>query len=237
MKYLIVNGDDFGVSEGVNCGIARAHREGVLTSTSLMVTAQSTVEAAAMSRDMPELGVGLHAVLTSEDFHPLLDFDDPVACREELLRQLDTFERLMNRPPTHLDAHHNIHRDRRLTPVFRAIAAERNLPLREHSRVRYFPGFYGQWDNGETHLEQVSVEMLCNILLTELHTEVTELACHPGYVDPQFATSYSSERAAELRTLCDPRVRETVAALHIDLINYTEWRELERRHQAEGGSS
>jgi predicted glycoside hydrolase/deacetylase ChbG (UPF0249 family) len=89
--------------------------------------------------------------------------------------------------------------------------------------VCYFPGFYGQWDDGDTHLEQVSVEMLCQMLLTELRTDVTELGCHPGYVDPQYLSSYSIEREAELRTLCDPRVREMIAALGIELINYAEW--------------
>ena len=37
MRYLIVNGDDFGLSPGVSRGIIEAHRHGILTSTSLMV--------------------------------------------------------------------------------------------------------------------------------------------------------------------------------------------------------
>jgi predicted glycoside hydrolase/deacetylase ChbG (UPF0249 family) len=222
MKRLIVNADDFGASRGINRGIAEAHHQGIVTSTSMMVTMPRAAEAAAMSRDLPELGVGLHAVLTSEDFRPLLDFGDADRCRAELLRQIDDFERLMNGPPTHLDAHHNIYRDPRLTPVFMAVASERCLPLREHSGVRYFPNFYGQWDGGETHLEQVGVEMLCEMLRAELRTEVTELGCHPGYVDPQYLSSYSSEREAELRTLCDPRVRQVVAELGIQLINFAD---------------
>jgi chitin disaccharide deacetylase len=36
-KRLIVNGDDFGISPGVNAGLVRAHREGILSSASLMV--------------------------------------------------------------------------------------------------------------------------------------------------------------------------------------------------------
>ena len=223
MKSLIVNGDDFGASRGVNRGIAEACRDGILTSASLMVTMPHAAEAAEISRDMPGLGVGLHAVLTTEDCHPLLDFNDSAGCRAELLRQLAMFEQLLSRPPTHLDAHHNIYRDQRLTQVFLGVAAERKLPLREHSPVRYFPSFYGQWDDGETHLEQVSVEMLCQMLMTELRTDVTELACHPGYADPEFTTSYSAERETELRTLCDPRVREAIAGLNIELINYADW--------------
>lgn len=223
MKRLIVNADDFGASRGINRGIAEAHSHGIVTSASLMVTMPYAEEAAAISRDLPGLGVGLHAVLTSEDFRPLLDFDDATRCREELLRQLDEFERLLNVAPTHLDAHHNIHRDDRLTPIFLAVATERRLPLREHSGARYFSKFYGQWSSGETHLEQVCVEMLCQMLRTELCAAVTELGCHPGYVDPHYISSYSIEREAELRTLCDPRVREAIAELQIELINHAVW--------------
>ncbi|HLT40373.1 MAG TPA: ChbG/HpnK family deacetylase [Enhygromyxa sp.] len=221
-KRLIVNADDFGASRGINRGVAEAHRRGIVTSTSLMVTMPRAADAAAMAADMPELGIGLHAVLTREDARPLLPFDDPDRCRAELLRQLDQFERLMKRPPTHLDAHHNIHRDPRLTPVFLAVASELGLPLREHSAARYFSSFYGQWDDGETHLEQIGVEMLCRMLGTELCGEVTELGCHPGHVDPEFPSSYSIEREAELRTLCDPRVREAVRALEISLITHAD---------------
>jgi predicted glycoside hydrolase/deacetylase ChbG (UPF0249 family) len=49
---------------------------------------------------------------------------------------------------------------------------------------------------------------------------VTELSCHPGYVDPDFSTGYNAEREAELRTLCDPRIRQTLAEQSIQLISY-----------------
>jgi predicted glycoside hydrolase/deacetylase ChbG (UPF0249 family) len=60
--------------------------------------------------------------------------------------------------------------------------------------------------------------MLCD----EIKEGVTELACHPGYVDPGFASVYSVEREVELRTLCDPAVRETVLELGLRLIGFGE---------------
>lgn len=225
MKYLIVNGDDFGASGGINRGVAEAHRNGILTSASLMVDMPRAAEAAEMSRQLPALGVGLHAVFTSEDGMPLIDFSDIRLCRDELLRQAQRFERLMGRPPTHLDSHHNIHRDGRLLPVFVAVSRERDLPLREHSAARYFSSFYGQWEDGETHLEQISVQMLSQMLETELRSTVTEFGCHPGYCDAEFATSYSSERKAEVTTLCDPRIRQKVAALGSRLIHFGQLKE------------
>jgi chitin disaccharide deacetylase len=216
LKYLIVNGDDFGASRGVNRGILEAHRRGILTSTSLMVNSPGAEDAVTLSRDAPELSVGLHVDLPSEAGKGHAGSPQVQA---ELREQLARFQALMGRPPTHLDSHHNVHRDPRLLPHFLEIAQEHGLPLREHSRVRYFSKFYGRW-GGKTHLEQLSVESLARMLRTEIGTGVTELSCHPGYLDPDFPTGYSAEREAELRTLCNPRIRETLAQESIQLIGY-----------------
>jgi len=63
VKRLIVNGDDFGYSREVNAGIIRAHRDGILTSASLMVADAARDEAAALAKENPALDVGLHLVL------------------------------------------------------------------------------------------------------------------------------------------------------------------------------
>ena len=63
MSYLIINADDFGFSQGVNAAIIKAHEEGILTSTSLMVSGGAAQEAIALAKNHPELAVGLHLVL------------------------------------------------------------------------------------------------------------------------------------------------------------------------------
>lgn len=62
-KTLIVTADDFGLSREVNAGVVKAHREGILTATSLMVAGAARDEAAALSREHPRLDVGLHLVV------------------------------------------------------------------------------------------------------------------------------------------------------------------------------
>src|SRR5262245_58421917 len=124
MKYLIVNGDDFGLSRGVNRGITEAHRLGILTSTSLMVDTPWAEPAAASARELPALGVGLHACLSDEEERFVIDPADVDGCRADLRRQFRRFEELMGGPPSHLDAHHNVHRDARLLPLFLELAAE-----------------------------------------------------------------------------------------------------------------
>jgi hopanoid biosynthesis associated protein HpnK len=63
MSYLIINADDFGFSPGVNTAIIKAHEEGILTSTSLMVSGDAAQEAIALAKNNPHLAVGLHLVL------------------------------------------------------------------------------------------------------------------------------------------------------------------------------
>ena len=215
MKYLIVNADDFGASRGINRGIIEAHQRGVLTSTSLLVNAAASGEAAELSRSAPDLSVGLHADVRDE----LKGTTDARRLCDALDGQMARFEELMSRPPTHLDSHHNVHRDPRALPGFLDLAREQGLPLREHSAVRYFSKFYGQW-GGETHLEQISAESLARMLETEIEEGITELSCHPGYVDPDYSSGYSKEREAELRTLCDPRIRQVLAEQSIQLVSY-----------------
>ncbi|MBN3895437.1 MAG: hopanoid biosynthesis-associated protein HpnK [Nostoc sp. NOS(2021)] len=62
-RFAIINGDDFGFSEGVNQAIIKAHKQGVLTSTSLMVSADAAKEAVTLASAHPTLAVGLHLVL------------------------------------------------------------------------------------------------------------------------------------------------------------------------------
>jgi hopanoid biosynthesis associated protein HpnK len=64
MVQIILNADDFGASASINTAIMRAHRQGVLTSASLMVTGNAAAEAVAMAREAPALAVGLHVVVT-----------------------------------------------------------------------------------------------------------------------------------------------------------------------------
>lgn len=64
MKVLIVNADDFGLTEQVNRGILDAHRHGIVTSTSLMANGPAFDPAVALARTAPGLAVGIHLNLT-----------------------------------------------------------------------------------------------------------------------------------------------------------------------------
>ena len=133
-RSLIINGDDFGFSSGVNRAIIAAHAQGVLTSASLMVTGEAFEEAVDLAKAHPALGVGLHltlgygrSVLSPEQIPHLVDQTgyfpgEPLqiglryqfnrAARRELpleiRAQLEKF-RQTGLPLTHVDGHLHHH--------------------------------------------------------------------------------------------------------------------------------
>ena len=64
MRSLIVNADDLGWTLGVNRGIADAHRNGIVTSTSLLANGPAFEDGVKTASELPRLGVGVHLNLS-----------------------------------------------------------------------------------------------------------------------------------------------------------------------------
>jgi predicted glycoside hydrolase/deacetylase ChbG (UPF0249 family) len=142
-RQLIVNADDFGETAGINRGIVQCHREGVVTSTSLMVTGRAVAEAVELSQENPRLSVGLHFDVWGEDEREF-DTHDLVATRDELRRQLDRFQQLLGRMPTHIDSHRHAH----LEPHLLRISWTGPARPACHSRRRTVTSSAGSTRNG-----------------------------------------------------------------------------------------
>lgn len=121
MKQLIINADDFGFTTDVNAGIVHAHREGILTSTTLMANGDAFKDAVRLSRETPTLDVGCHLVLvqgrsliTGRPFpdkpHQLLGLlaRGRLDVYGELRAQIEAILKAGIRP-THLDSHKHTH--------------------------------------------------------------------------------------------------------------------------------
>jgi predicted glycoside hydrolase/deacetylase ChbG (UPF0249 family) len=63
LRRLIINADDFGFTRDVNAGIVDAHRQGVLTSTTLMANGEAFDDAVRLAKETPTLDIGAHLVL------------------------------------------------------------------------------------------------------------------------------------------------------------------------------
>ena len=222
-KFLIVNADDLGASSGVNRGVFEAHVDGIVTSASLMVDGRASREAVAMARDHPHLSLGLHWDVWGEDERDF-DIGDVRAVGDEIDRQLEQFERLVGRAPTHVDSHRHAHRSAGVAGLFLERLEPLGIPLREDGRVKPVTGFYAQWEWMVTNLHHVSVEFLCELLREEVGEGWTELSCHPGYRSPDFHSVYLREREAEVRTLTDSEVRGQVDRIGIKLRSYADYR-------------
>jgi hopanoid biosynthesis associated protein HpnK len=133
-RRLIINADDFGRSVSINAAVIRAHREGVLTTTSLMVNEEGFPEAVRLAKENPRLGVGLHlslvcgrSALSAAAIPGLTNearrfSDSPVAVgfryffqrrlksqlRSEIAAQFETF-RATGLPLDHVNGHLHLH--------------------------------------------------------------------------------------------------------------------------------
>ena len=152
-KQLIVNADDYGRAPGVSRGILTAHREGIVTSTTVMVNQPGVEKQLAEALACPALGVGLHLVFTAwrpvlppESIPALVDANGlfleqhdvwaraeripPAQLEAELSAQLERFVSLAGRLPDHLDCHHFVHLYPPFFQVYADLAAQLQLPLR-----------------------------------------------------------------------------------------------------------
>jgi predicted glycoside hydrolase/deacetylase ChbG (UPF0249 family) len=226
-RYLIVNADDFGQSHCVNRGIVKAHGCGIVTSASLMVRWPGADEAAAYVREHPSLSLGVHVDLGERVFragewvplYTVVPLQDTTAISAEVCRQLDVFRRLMGRDPSHIDSHQHVHLREPVRTVLIEVARQLEIPLRHcSSDVCYRGSFYGQTAEGASLPDAISVDGLIHILET-LPPGYTELGCHPAD-GCDLNTMYRHERLDELRVLCDPRVRNAIKTMGIELRSF-----------------
>jgi chitin disaccharide deacetylase len=227
-KYLIVNADDFGQSCGVNRGVIKAYRRGIVTSASLMVRWPGAAEASAYAREHPSLSLGLHVDLGEKVFrggewvplYAVVPMQDTTAIRGEISHQLDVFHHLMGRDPSHLDSHQHVHLREPVRSILIEMAQRLGIPLRQcAAEIGYRGSFYGQTAEGAPLPNVISVEGLIHIMET-LPAGCTELGCHPAeHCD--LDTMYGLERLKELRVLCDPQVRVAITAMGIELCSFT----------------
>ncbi len=226
-RRLIVNADDYGLSEDVNLGILKAHRQGIVTSASLMVRWPSARDAVDRADD---LDLGLHIDLGEWAFrngewvllYQRVPFDELDALEHEIRTQLELFQSLTGRNPSHLDSHQHVHLQEPGRSLVAQIADELSVVLRGVSpEIRYCGSFYGQSGKGEPCPDAISLAGLVD-LLRNLPSGVTELACHPGS-GAELNSTYCRERELEVEALCDPRVRRTLLDENIRLCTFKDF--------------
>lgn len=246
-KYLIVNADDFNLTAGVSRGIVDGHRQGIITSTTVMVNLPGLLRSRDLAAEVPGLGLGLHINLTlgepvlSPSMVPSLidahgrfvrDRDRlgeegvPQEIRDEAAAQVRRFEEVFERRPTHLDTHYHMHRLPRVLASVLEVAADANLPLRAvtpemAAQIRGSGVSSPDRMVGDVGADPYWTAESLLACIRAAEDGITELMCHPGYADDALAaSSYCAQREGELRGLCDPRVKAAPAPAGVELISY-----------------
>jgi hypothetical protein len=244
-RYLIVNADDYGYTAGVSAGIRRAHREGIVTSTSVMMTmAPALTELALLWREASTLGVGIHLTVTEGSpfrlrrFFAAKELATELAglgseeLRDEWRAQIEAFL-ASGLSPTHLDSHHHAaYRHADALAVLFELAREYGVPVRNPYPIgsAETDGLAGAFAGaGVRHpdrfvdvFDQAPFQSGLERALAMVPAGVTEFMTHPGLVDDELRqrSSYLDLRAAELAALVDPSARVTVDRLGIDLVSF-----------------
>lgn len=234
MKQLIVNADDFGYTHGVNQGIIDGFRNGIITSTSLMVNRPETKHAARLAKENPELGIGFHfeLIIAGEALREIrkiayLNQAEEIGkkimtlamiknAKKQFYEQIDLFKKLVGEMPDHIDGHHHVHKFPSLLPTILEFSKKHKIPLRAVGEVNFIDSFSGTDDPKDT-----SPENLIKIL-RNLPDGVSELMTHPGYFSGELRkeSSMSDIREIELKILTSPGIKKVVKEEGIELISW-----------------
>ena len=245
MKRLIINADDFGYSRAVNYGIIDAHTEGLLTSTTLMTSMPAAEHAFRLGRDHPELGIGVHLTLTCgrplvAGHHTLVDpkgnfkknshyqgkfHIDQEELYNEWQAQIEKFLS-SGLTPTHLDSHHHVNNLPSVLPVFKTLANEYRLPVRnnfESAVTDFITTDYFQYEP--------DILLADNDKITDTFgsAETIEILCHPSYIDKALlnGSTYVMPRLEELDALTDDDINQRIQ--NDDRFRLITYRDLSRK--------
>jgi len=250
MKYVIINADDYGLSEGVNRGIVECFRAGVVTNAGFIVNTDASAHGAQLAKESG-LPLGLHLNLFSSSHPKGHELFGPSARLREILRQREeegredvdvreeeipiileevdrqiaAFVDLVGRRPNHLSYHFGLHFVPRLFDALVSHASKLRIPFR----------LGRQYDRGDRELPFCRhpdrwIDDFHGVGLTAQHLfaclervgeGVNEISVHPGYQTDGFSDPYGTERENELRILLSSDVRERLRRGDFILTDYS----------------
>ena len=236
IRPLIFHADDFNLTRGINRGIIRSFKEGVVRSTSIMTNLPGFEESISLLKESPGLDVGVHINLTfgkplSElsEVRSLVDDSGTFWRKPLLLKEMakaSEVEKEIRRQfklcldtgivISHLDTHHHLHAAFPLVlDILISLAKEHKLGVRSvnhEMRDKLQKAGIPTPDNFNESFygkDNISVDKFRNVIDTAPNG-FCEIMCHPGYVDDELKekSSYNDLREIEMETLTNPKVLE-----------------------------
>lgn len=240
MTKLIVNADDFGYCTSVNKAIIDAHKNGVVTSCTIMTGMPGFEEGVELLKENPTLDCGVHMTLSC--YKPILKThktivnDDGYFYRTitpEIIEKIDMEEvydefcaqidkaLAYGLDISHLDSHHHVHTFPALKNVIKRITDKYKLPIRGGFKedidlnVKIVPLI------GTFYKDKVAVDFFEKNINVEDY-EIMDMMCHPGFVSDflKESTSYCNEREFEYSILTSKEFKDSIRNLNITLTDY-----------------
>ena len=241
---LIINADDFGYSKGVNYGIIEAYKNGLVTSTTVMMNMPYVDHALDLYKDNQGLGLGIHFVLTS--YHPLTDSEELLGdngvmdkdferislCSDEAIeaemRAQLTALHSKGYKITHADSHHHVHRIPKVLKIMSKICKEYGLAMRTVPEQR----ISAEFDKDIKSTEEFEVEFYDKEATFEKFREIVsqegistlEICTHPAFIDLHLKnySNYVEPRIMELDVLTSQKAKDLITDKNIEMINFGE---------------
>ena len=154
MRALLINADDFGLTDGVSRAIAELLESRAISNTTIMICVEGAENCCKryLTSDISKYA-GVHLQTTPECHHnrplspaseiPTLvdahgyfkpiyheDWVNPDEVRLEWERQIIKTAEVLGHKPSHMDSHHGTHRRESLTPIYLELAAKYKIPVR-----------------------------------------------------------------------------------------------------------
>lgn len=227
---VIINADDFGLTEGINNGILTAHKQGVVTRTTLIMNGKAVDHAVKLAKAHPTLKVGIHLALSygkplSDKVDLLVDksntfkftkYETDLSPSEiqQVEQEWDTqIQAFLKTGLTldHIDSHHHVHGWTCLQPVVKHLFDKYHLPFRYTDQLEnrsdmsltesLWLDFYGELAQPDLFKQLLSQQV-----------ETIEVMTHPAYVDATLLkiSSYTHDRERELNVLTSLDVPEAI---------------------------
>ena len=248
MKRMLIRADDLGFSEGINCGIARSVRSGLVRSVGIMTNMPMAEEGIEMLKGCPvcfgqHTNISAGRPLTDPSLVPSLvqadgefrkskeyrkaytegkDFVNPEEVILEIEAQYERFRELTGEEPHYFEAHAVASEN--LFKGLKAVAEKHHLPLLLYSQKENF-----RFRNSvlRMDMESMNPDYDPQVFIRKTADQckdgtVDMVVCHPGYLDAYILkhSSLTMPRPMEVEMLCDPEVRQYISERNIQLVTY-----------------
>lgn len=243
-KKIIINADDFGLTEAINYGILNAYLNHSISSISLMVNAPATSHAVDIIKRYSLKCIGVHINITlgkpvsephmipsliqsnGEFYHSQKWFSEKLNINEDELiyefdKQVALFEELTGQKPNHINYHHRYDFYKNYPKLATHLMMKYELPMRLENDI---DGYQYEYAYNSTYFVNNVDDFV-----KELKYSTIELPCHVGFVDKALMeiSSLNIQRIEDSQLVNSEKFKNIYKSHGYKLVG---WESINRKH-------